>query len=123
MVRNRYPEWDEEIVRLYVEEGLTQKEIAERIGWSRRFVSNRLIHHKVPTRKSGHYRIWPDQHKNMDRTIFLYRDMKMTTDEVAEVLGVARATVIRRLQAAGVERRGRGGAGKNYYAKLRSETQ
>lgn len=49
---NRYPQWDDEILRLY-EEGWSMRRIGKHIGWSENFVSHRLHHHGAKVRKRG----------------------------------------------------------------------
>lgn len=50
--RDRYPQHDAEIVRLYAE-GRSLREIAAHIGWSQGFVRARLVRHGVPLRPRG----------------------------------------------------------------------
>lgn len=106
--RNRYPQWDEEIVSLY-KDNYSIREIAKIIGWSPKFVRNRLIWNKVQMRsRGGNRRRNPVPRGEYILLKHLYVVRKMSLAEIAKVRGVSSKTIARRLKAAGVEIRPRG---------------
>lgn len=106
---SRYAEFDEEIVSLY-EIGMSIREIAKKIHWSRNFVRNRLIANGVELRKRGGNRRISNALLRK-RIVFLYL-MGYSMKDTAILLKISRNCVRNNLAAARIPARPRGGAGQ-----------
>jgi transposase len=97
------PDVDAETLRrLYHEEGLTQAEIAERVGVSNSTISRRMQQHDIRRRKPG-----PRQKSGGNPVIirWLYHGKGLTLKEVGKRLGIHANTVRRRMQEYDISRR------------------
>ncbi|MGQ0629966.1 MAG: hypothetical protein ACT4P1_02925 [Sporichthyaceae bacterium] len=102
-----YAELDRNVLeQLYVTEGLSLKEVSERLGppWSKRVVQRALELHGIPMRPAR-----PPARRQalMSRELLerMYVDEGRSLPEVAASFGVAINTVIHRMEALGIDRR------------------
>jgi transposase-like protein len=91
---------------LYVEEGLTLVEIAERVGCSPGAVGKRLRRAGVKMRPRGGPARPPDESDVVERLRELYVEQGLSVLEVARRFGRSRDWVITRLERFGLPRRG-----------------
>lgn len=101
---------DADIVRLYREEGLSTRRVAQRVGWSESYVLSRLVTLGVPRRLP-----WAAHAVTCDvaELVRLYVDEGLTLNALAEHYRCSMTTVWRKLTAAGVQCR-EGGTGPRY---------
>ena len=109
--RSHLTERNEEIIRLYVKEGLTLREVGGRFGLSRERVRQILERAGVPRRKHRRGRAKPvptDMWEHVPEVIHLYTENGLSLKEIGERFGRSHVAVINLLEAAGVRRRSGG---------------
>ncbi len=82
--------------KMYYEEGMTQAEIAARLGCRQGVVQLRMKEHGLETRTANDYR---RTEIPRDELYHLYVELEMSAKVIAACLGCAKPTVLRRLRA------------------------
>jgi hypothetical protein len=93
---------EDEVRRLYCDERLSTSQIARRLGWSDTAVRNRLIALGIPRRTP-----WARNAVacDIDEVQRLYVDERLSAMAISKQLGCSERSILRRLIAAGIERR------------------
>lgn len=108
--RSHLTERNEEIIRLYVKERLTLREVGGRFGLSRERVRQILERAGVPRRKHSSGRAKPvptDMWERKAEVIHLYLENGLSLKQTGERFGRSHVAVINLLKAAGIRRRSR----------------
>jgi predicted transcriptional regulator len=99
----------EDVLRqLYLEEGLTQKEIGGRFGCDQPTISWYLKKYKIPTRGAfgGNQPVKTEDYEiDIEVLKQLYFEEKLTQDEIAERLGCSKAAIQRRMYKYNIQSR------------------
>lgn len=102
-------------VELY-ESGCSLREVAEIAGMSRTGMRHRLLCYGVKMRSRGGNQKWPP-HDEYAKTAFLYEHVKLSQNEIAELLGIHLSTVQNRLRIHGVQSRERSESARIRFAR------
>ncbi len=97
-------ETQREIIRLYLEDGLSVNGVAKRVYWSTGTCHAVLARQGVPRRSRGRRGLKPMSQERLDQVVTLYAS-GLSCAEVGDVLGVTHTTVLAWLRRAGVELR------------------
>jgi len=103
----------DELIRLYCDEKLTQKQIADKFGVNRCTVSQWMKRYHIPTRsKSEMHFYWKNVRKEREKVFRpllekLYWEEKLTQPEIAKKLGTTQAMISKWMRKYGVARRSR----------------
>ncbi|MDI1242823.1 MAG: hypothetical protein PSX80_12985 [bacterium] len=98
-----------DIVRMYVDEGLTLREIGEKIAFSRQTVCNVLQDVGVTADQKGSRPLAEKMVQRKDDMLRMYVDENKSVRQIAKVLNASGATVARSLRSQGVKIRRGGG--------------
>jgi group I intron endonuclease len=97
-----------EVHRLYLEEGLTTYEVAEKLGTTQSSVWSLLKFDGVPTRPNKEETL-PQYKREVTKEMVskMYLEDKLSLKEIAKFFGVSRNTITLRLKKLGIPRRSR----------------
>jgi len=100
---------EDELRRLYCDQGLSTAQVARQLGWSDSAVRTRLVALGIPRRTP-----WARNAVDceIDELRRMYVEEGLSTTAIAQLLGCSGVTILRRLVAAGIERRPDGGVQK-----------
>jgi len=110
-----------DLQRLYVEEGLSKKETAKRLGYKSGAPVKRALEERgIPTRTRGgkpREAPWKDEQRLRE----MYHGKGMTTPEIAEQFDCTETTIQNQLEENGIEKRDPGTRRKESIALVESE--
>lgn len=123
----RYPGWEHEVCALY-KGGLSLNDLAEATPYSASNCRNILVKHGIPLRPVGsggggyrkRKRLSDDE---IQKTVQLYRDYKLSLDQVSRIFGVTPNAIRWRLRLAGVPVRTRSESSRIAWEKGRRKAK
>lgn len=105
------------LIKQMYESGLFLRQIEKQTGHPYSSIRERLIEMGVEMRKRGSANYRRLDHEAVRTTAFMYENLKLTTTEIAERLGIAHDTVCNRLKHHGTEMRDRHESARMRFAR------